>query len=93
MREAVLAAVTTAPSPDEAPAVGHDGPRGTGRTPDRVAAHAIALRAALAEAADATRDGVSDPLSTAERQLLGAWLDRLAGGDSERRPPERASRA
>ncbi|XYH97883.1 TetR/AcrR family transcriptional regulator [Sorangium sp. So ce1128] len=63
MRDAVLAAITVAPTsdgvPDEAPGAG------------RVAARAVALRAVLAEAPDA--------LSPAERHLLGEWLDRLAG--------------
>jgi hypothetical protein len=37
---------------------------------DRVAARAVALRAVLAEAPDV--------LSSAEQQLMGEWLDRLA---------------
>ncbi|WP_438006953.1 hypothetical protein WME89_51860 [Sorangium sp. So ce321] len=63
MRDAVLAAITVAPTPDAAP----DEAPGAGR----VAARAVALRAVLAEAPDA--------LSPAERHLLGEWLDRLAG--------------
>jgi AcrR family transcriptional regulator len=70
MREAVLDAVITAGSPDAAPRVE--------RAAERVAARAVALRAMLAEAPDAARQA----LSPAERQLLGEWLDRLAGADA-----------
>ena len=73
MREAILAAVTVpasarAPSggsPDAAPA-------------ERLAVHAIALRALLTEAPSV--------LSAAERQLLSDWLDRLATARSPRAP-------
>jgi hypothetical protein len=65
MRDAVLAAITIAPGSDGAP----DEPLGRGR----VEARAVAMRAVLAEAPDI--------LSAAERQLLGEWLDRLAGAD------------
>ena len=64
MREALLAGITvhSAEAPDEA----------TGAAPaaERVAVHAVALRALLTDAPNA--------LSPAERQLLGDWLDRLA---------------
>ena len=66
MREAVLAAITVAPAPDGTPIAA---PRVA-----RVAARAVALRAVLAEASEA----VPHALSTAEQQLLGEWLDRLA---------------
>ena len=69
LREAVLAAITVPPPSDGAPA------RAPG--PARVAARAVALGTVLTEAPDA--------LSLAERQLLGEWLDRLAGADG--RPP------
>ncbi|WP_437927359.1 hypothetical protein WMF37_51460 [Sorangium sp. So ce291] len=68
MRDAVLAAITVAPTPDAA----DDEAPGAGRVAARaVALRAVALRAVLAEAPDA--------LSPAERHLLGEWLDRLAG--------------
>ena len=64
MREAVLTAITvpdSAEAPDEAP----------GAAPaERVAVHAVALRALLTDAPSV--------LSPAERQLLNDWLDRLA---------------
>ncbi len=66
MREAVFAAITIAPTSDDAP----DGTPG----PGRVVARAVALHAVLAE--------VPGVLSLAERHLLGEWLDRLAGADS-----------
>jgi AcrR family transcriptional regulator len=66
MREAVLAAITVAPAPQEAQC---PEPSTT-----RVAARAVALRAVLAEANDA--------LSPGEQQLLGEWLDRLANADA-----------
>jgi AcrR family transcriptional regulator len=65
MLEAILTAITapdSAEASDEAP----------GATPaaERVAVHAVALRALLTDPPNA--------LSPAERQLLGDWLDRLA---------------
>lgn len=69
MREAVLAAITVAPSADAADAAATRASLG----PLRVAARAVALRAVLADA-----PGV---LSPAEQHLLGDWLDRLAGAD------------
>lgn len=66
MREAVLAAITVAPAPEEA--------RGPAEATVRVAARAVALRAVLAEACDV--------LSPGEQQLLGEWLDRLASTDA-----------
>jgi len=65
MREAVLSAITV-PADAEAPNGSPGAPPGT----DRVAVHAVTLRALLTEAPDV--------LSPAERQLLGDWLDRLA---------------
>ena len=65
MREALLTAITvpdSAEAPDEAP--------GAAPAAERVAVHAVALRALLT-------DGPS-VLSPAERQLLNDWLDRLA---------------
>ncbi len=62
MREAVIAAITSAPTSDGIPA---EVPG-----PERVATRAVALRAVLAEA-----PGI---LSPAEWHLLGEWLDRLA---------------
>lgn len=67
MREAVLAAITVEPDADGAAATASD----EAAAGNRVAARAVALRAVLAEAPDV--------LSAAERQLLGEWLDRLAG--------------
>ncbi len=65
MREAILRAVTVSASaeapngsPDAAPAA------------DRVAVHAVALRALLTDAPSV--------LSPAEQQLFNIWLDRLA---------------
>jgi len=65
-REAILAAITTA-DPSETPGRAPE----TVQAEERVAAHAVALRMLLPE--------VSDALSPSERQLLGDWLDRLAG--------------
>jgi hypothetical protein len=65
MREAILTAITvpdSAEAPDEAP--------GAAQAAERVAVHAVALRALLT-------DAPSD-LSPAERQLLNDWLDRRA---------------
>src|SRR6476469_6154268 len=65
MREAILTAITV-PASAETP---NGGPNAA-PSAERVAVHAVALRALLAET-----PGV---LSPAERQLLGDWLDRLA---------------
>jgi AcrR family transcriptional regulator len=65
MREALLAAITV---PDSAEAL--DEAPGAAPAAERVAVHAVALRALLTDAPNA--------LSPAERQLLGDWLDRLA---------------
>jgi len=65
MREALLTAITvpdSAEAPDEAP--------GAAPAAERVAVHAVALRALLTDAPSV--------LSPAERQLLNDWLDRLA---------------
>jgi AcrR family transcriptional regulator len=69
MREAILAAIT-GPDPWDGPHRAPDAPQ----TGERVAAHAVALRALLPEAPDA--------LSPAERQLLGDWLDRLVAAST-----------
>jgi len=65
MREAILSAITV-------PANGESTNGSPGAAPgaDRVAVHAVALRALLSEALDV--------LSPSERQLLSDWLDRLA---------------
>ena len=65
MRETILTAITV-PAPAEAPNGGHERTSAA----ERVAVHAVALRALLPEAR-----GV---LSAAERQLLSDWLERLA---------------
>jgi AcrR family transcriptional regulator len=65
MREAILAALTVPASTDAS----NGGPEAA-RAAERVAVHAVALRALVAEAPNV--------LSPAERQLLGDWLDRLA---------------
>jgi len=65
IREAILSAITV-PGSAEAPNDGPDASSAAGR----VAVHAVALRALLAEAPSV--------LSPAERQLLSDWLDRLA---------------
>jgi len=65
MREAILTAITV-PASAEAANGGPD----AAPTAERVAVHAVALRALLMEAPSL--------LSTAERQLLSDWLDRLA---------------
>jgi AcrR family transcriptional regulator len=71
MREAILAAVTV-PVSAEAPNEGPD----TSPGDERIAVHAVALRALLTDAPSV--------LSPAERQLLGDWLDRLAASASIR---------
>jgi len=65
MREAILTALTV-PASAEAP----NGRPDAAPAAERIAVHAVALRALLGEA-----PGV---LSPAERQLLSDWLDRLA---------------
>src|SRR4029077_8029054 len=74
MREAILTAITV-PAPADARNAGPD----SAPAPDRVAVHAIALRALLTD----TR-GV---LSPAERQLLSEWLDRLAESTADSATP------
>jgi len=69
MREAILTAITV-PASAEAPNGGPDAAPAT----ERVAVHAVALRALLTEAS---------ALSPAERQLLSDWLDRLANSRSQ----------
>jgi hypothetical protein len=65
MREAILTAITV-PASTEAPNEEPDTPPAA----ERIAVHAVALRALLTEAPSV--------LSPAERQLLSDWLDRLA---------------
>jgi AcrR family transcriptional regulator len=65
MREAILSAITV-----PANAESTNGSPGAAPGADRVAVHAVALRALLSEALDV--------LSPSERQLLSDWLDRLA---------------
>ena len=65
MREAVIAAITIAPT--------SDGDIADLSGSSRVAARAVALHAVLAE--------VNGIFSLAELQLLGEWLDRLASTD------------
>jgi len=72
MREAILAAITV---PDSAET--RNGEPDAASTAERVAIHAVALRALLQTEAH----GV---LSHAERQLLGDWLDRLAASAAVR---------
>ena len=82
MREAVLTAITVARSTGGAHnASGAHDASGAGEAAgaSRVAVRAVALRAVLADAPDAP--DAPDVLSTAERHLLGEWLDRLAGAD------------
>jgi hypothetical protein len=69
MREAILTAITVQDSAEA-------GNRGRDSVPasERVAVHAVALRALLTEAPSA--------LSPAERQLLNDWLDRLAASSA-----------
>jgi AcrR family transcriptional regulator len=74
MREAILTAITV-PASAEAPNGGPDAAPAT----ERVAVHAVALRALLTEAS---------ALSPAERQLLSDWLDRLAKTRSQARSPQ-----
>jgi AcrR family transcriptional regulator len=66
MRETILAAITIPPS-----ATAPNGAADAAPAAERVAVHAIALRALLPQAPDA--------LSSSEQQLLCDWLDRLVG--------------
>ena len=80
MREAVLAAISV-PAAAETP---NEGPDAASPPAERVAVHAVALRALLPEA--------SGVLSPAERRLLSEWLDRVAtarspGALMQRSPP------
>jgi len=70
MREAILTAITVAGSRDVP-----DEPPGAASTAERVAVHAVALRALLTEEPSV--------LSPAERQLLSDWLDRLATASNQ----------
>jgi AcrR family transcriptional regulator len=86
MREAILAALTV-PAATEARCGGLDAPPA-----QRVAVHAVALRALLGEAPAV--------LSAAEQQLLSDWLDRLSTAKTPGAParssppaPRRAQRA
>ena len=76
MREAILTAVTVPAS-----AKASKGGPGAAPAAERVAVHAVALRALLTEA--------SGVLSPAERQLLSDWLDRLATAKTPRAPMRR----
>ena len=80
MREAIITAVTV-PATAKPP----DGGSDAAPAAERVAVHAVALRALLDEA-----PGV---LSAAERQLLSDWLDRLATARSPRAPRRQNPRA
>jgi hypothetical protein len=78
MREAILTAVTVPAA--KAPNRGAD----AAPAAERVAVHAVALRALLIEA--------SSVLSPAEQQLLGDWLDRLATATNPGAPMRRSHR-
>src|SRR6267378_2448744 len=71
MREAILTAITV-PAPAEAPNGGPD----AAPAAERIAVHAVALRALLPQAPDV--------LSPAERELLCDWLERLVGDPAVR---------
>jgi hypothetical protein len=77
MREAILTAVTVPAS-----AKARKGGRDAAPAAERVAVHAVALRALLTEAANV--------LSPEERQLLCDWLDQLATARSPRAPMRRS---
>src|SRR6202051_2078235 len=77
MREAILTAVTV-PASAKGPKGGAD----AALPAERVALHAVALRALLTEAPSV--------LSPAERQLLSDWLERLATSRSPRAPMRRS---
>ena len=72
--------MTTVSASAEAP----DGGSDAALAAERVAVHAIALRALLAEAPSV--------LSSAERQLLSDWLERLATARNLRGPMRRSPR-
>jgi AcrR family transcriptional regulator len=78
VREAILTAITV-PAPTNAP----NGETDAARAAERVAVHAVALRALLAEAPNV--------LSSAEQQLLSDWLDQLATTRSPGTPTRPAS--
>jgi AcrR family transcriptional regulator len=78
MREAILIAITVAGS-GEAP----NGRPDAATAHERVAVHAIALKALLT--------GTPSALSPAERQLLSDWLDQLATTRSPGAPMRRVS--
>jgi AcrR family transcriptional regulator len=80
MREAIITAVTV-----PAAAKPRDGGSGAAPAAERVAVHAVALRALLAEAPSV--------LSPAERQLLSDWLERLAAAGNLRAPMRRPTPA
>ena len=80
MREAILAAVTV-PAFAKVP----KGRADAAAAVQRVAVYAVALRALMTEAPSV--------LSSAERQLLFDWLDRLATPRSPRAPIRRSPRA
>jgi AcrR family transcriptional regulator len=80
MREAILTAITV-PAAAKAPNRSSD----AASPAERVAVHAVALRALLTEAPSV--------LAPAERQLLGDWLDRLATARSHRGPVRRSTLA
>jgi AcrR family transcriptional regulator len=80
MREAILTAVTIPAS-----AKGPNRGANAASAAERIAAHAVALRALLTEAPSV--------LSPAERQLLSDWLDRLATVRSSHAPRRRTPRA
>ena len=81
LREAILSAITV-PASAETPSGGAD----PASTAERVAVHAVALRALLRT----ERPGV---LSHAEQQLLSDWLDRLATERSPGAPIQQLPRA
>jgi len=80
MREAILTAVTV-PKFAKGPSGGAD----AAPAAERVAVHAVSLRALLTE--------TPSVLSSAERQLLSDWLDRLATARRPRAPMRRSPRA
>ena len=79
LREAILAAITVPPSPEASNGAPGEAPA------ERVAVHAVALRALLPEA--------TTVLSPAEQGLLGDWLDQLTTAGSPSAPMPRRSAA